>query len=48
MLEAGPVDAKVLSVFDFDGTYDPTGIHNAKADAPVVATSGRTVSNAVR
>ena len=37
-----------VTVFDFDGTYDPTGIHNAKADAPVVATSGRTVSNAVR
>lgn len=33
-----------VTVFDFDGTYDPTGIHNAKADAPVVATSGRTVS----
>ena len=33
-----------VTVFDFDGTYDPTGIHNAKADAPVVATSGRIVS----
>ena len=38
-----PVKGSV-TVFDFDHSYDPTGIHQAQADAPVVTTNGRTVS----